>query len=446
MPRVPLALMAILGALQGAVVDQGEPFPVEDQWFEQYLDHFNPMDNRTFSLRYFENGEFYRPGGPILLEIGGEVTVEPSSMRSGPNYELGRRMGGMILLLEHRYYGKSDPFGENKTVDEYQYLTAEQALEDIAYFIESYKSKTPSFRQSKVAVFGCSYAGTLATWMRYKFPHLVDAAWASSAPLRITLDFYEYYEVAGELYSNVSSECIAIVRQGYREAKVLLATPEGLEQARATFEGWSCGNVTEMGSIEILATIRMVLSNQYNSPHYGRESCAFLQDKNSSTTCFEQLAAFVLMKDEEVCFDDDIGDVMAWSYQTCTQFGFSFTLSSMLQPFKDSESMIDVDMKFCSETFGDEFDIDQLQRSIARMNRVYGSTELKVTKVVTIQGTQDPWNKVGLQRQTQIDAPVFLVPGASHCADTYDNDYEQELPLLQQAKRLAYSLLIKWLQ
>lgn len=48
--------------------------------------------------------------------------------------------------------------------------------------------------------------------------------------------FKEYYEVAGEMYANVSSECIAIIRQGYREAKKILSTNEGIEENRDVFQ------------------------------------------------------------------------------------------------------------------------------------------------------------------------------------------------------------------
>ncbi|KAF5285471.1 hypothetical protein FQA39_LY16645 [Lamprigera yunnana] len=387
----------------------GDLGALEEKWFEQYLDHFDPFNNSTFLMRYYEFDEFFQNDGPLLLEIGGEVTIEPSTIRYSPVYFLAKKLSALIVLLEHRYYGKSSPF-ENATQN-YDYLSTEQALEDVAYFIKTYKNATPGLQSSKVAVFGCSYAGNLATWMRLKYSHLVNAAWASSAPLRIVLDFYQYYEVAGEIYSNVSSECIAIIRQGYREIKSMLLSPEDERTVRETFEDWECGNVTEMSNYDILATVRTVLSDQYNKPKHGVESCKFLQSKNSTTTCFRQLSAFVLSIAGEVCFDDDESNVLAWSYQTCTQFGYSFTTTSHNQPFRDTYSVSEADSKFCSNTFGAEFNLKNLERSIARMNRVYGGTSLNITKVVTIQGKQDPWNKLGLQTSPNEEAPVFLIPG-----------------------------------
>lgn len=71
-----------------------------------------------------------------------------------------------------------------------RYLSIDQSLADLAYFIEYQKETLSGASASKVVIVGGSYAGTMATWARIKYPHLIDAAWSSSGPLEATPDFY----------------------------------------------------------------------------------------------------------------------------------------------------------------------------------------------------------------------------------------------------------------
>jgi serine protease 16 len=53
-----------------------------------------------------------------------------------------------------------------------QYLNVDQALADVAYFIDNRKFQM-NISNSKVIVFGGSYAGNMAAWIRTKYPHLI---------------------------------------------------------------------------------------------------------------------------------------------------------------------------------------------------------------------------------------------------------------------------------
>ena len=69
-----------------------------------------------------------------------------------------------------------------------KYLSSEQALADLAYFIES-KTREYKLNSNKWIVFGGSYPGSLAAWFRLKYPHLAYGAVASSAPLLAKINF-----------------------------------------------------------------------------------------------------------------------------------------------------------------------------------------------------------------------------------------------------------------
>ena len=76
------------------------------------------------------------------------------------------------------------PFGNNSlNLDKMVYLTSEQALSDIAYFIQTMQG-TKSHKITASCPFitvGGSYPGALSAWFRYKYPHLTIGAIASSA-------------------------------------------------------------------------------------------------------------------------------------------------------------------------------------------------------------------------------------------------------------------------
>ncbi|KAF9200465.1 hypothetical protein BGZ49_009307 [Haplosporangium sp. Z 27] len=103
--------------------------------------------------------------------------------------------------------------GEGLPLDLLTYLTVDQSIEDIAYFIDQFptiqptyfrdtstnntKLKSKSKLKSKITdtrwiIAGCSYGGNLAAWTRQRYPSKIFAVFASSAPVHSVLDFYEY--------------------------------------------------------------------------------------------------------------------------------------------------------------------------------------------------------------------------------------------------------------
>lgn len=77
----------------------------------------------------------------------------------------------------------------NLSTENLSYLTSLQALADLAYFIEYANEEYGLSSDVKWILFGGSYAGSLAAWMRLKYPHLVYGSIASSGPLLAELDF-----------------------------------------------------------------------------------------------------------------------------------------------------------------------------------------------------------------------------------------------------------------
>ena len=82
------------------------------QWLDQRLDHFDPINTKTWKQRYFADFKYFDRDGeaPVFLQLGGEGEANPIWLEQGQvatNY--GKHYKAANVLLEHRYYGKSHP-------------------------------------------------------------------------------------------------------------------------------------------------------------------------------------------------------------------------------------------------------------------------------------------------------------------------------------------------
>jgi hypothetical protein len=75
------------------------------------IDHFNYQDNRTYQQRYWVNDKYWTSedeDGPFFLYLCGEWRCDVPSSKYP--FMLGASYGAKLLVLEHRYYGDSQPF------------------------------------------------------------------------------------------------------------------------------------------------------------------------------------------------------------------------------------------------------------------------------------------------------------------------------------------------
>jgi hypothetical protein len=150
--------------------------------------------------RYFINSSVYKPGGPVFLCVGGEGppltedVVETGGLHCALMVHLAVQNSALILALEHRYYGMSQPFPDLSTPN-LRFLSSRQALQDIALFHEHITSLVSLPQATKWVTFGGSYPGMLAAWARSKFPHLFHASVSSSSPVEAILNMQGYNDV-----------------------------------------------------------------------------------------------------------------------------------------------------------------------------------------------------------------------------------------------------------
>lgn len=81
---------------------------VIENFFTTRVDHFNSQNTAEWTLRYFAVTDYYIPGGPILIFLGGNQPIRTSMVdESSLIYEMAREMNGAVYAFESRFYGQS---------------------------------------------------------------------------------------------------------------------------------------------------------------------------------------------------------------------------------------------------------------------------------------------------------------------------------------------------
>ena len=251
---------------------------VPDLWFEQQLDHNDPTNAATWQQRYYVNDQYFNasdPNAPVFLMIGGEGEATARWMHEGAWIRYAEKHGALCFQLEHRFYGKSRPT-EDLSTSSLAYLTSEQALADLAYFIVAMNDKyqLEPHRHRWIA-FGGSYPGSLAAWLREKYPSLVHGAISSSGPLLAKIDFVEYYDTVTRSLERYSADCVRAVRSAFQQVETLLKHMIGQRTLNEKFQLCDPVERSIENPLDIANLFEAIASNfagvvQYNkdnSPH-----------------------------------------------------------------------------------------------------------------------------------------------------------------------------------
>jgi len=372
----------------------------------------------------------------------------------------------MIIALEHRFYGQSQPFGEI-TTDNLVYLSSEQALADLAYFIETILQQY-GVPDAPVITFGCSYSGALAAWFRMKYPTVTIASVASSAPVQAVLDFWKYNDVVNNSFADLAGEeCDARIQEATNAVESLLQSTAGIQKLQTLFQ--TCGPIKTQEDIEnfmssLMGNFEGVV--QYNDDNRNPISktydikyiCNMMTNSSvDALTAYVNVNTLMLNIYGESCLDASYADLVAatsnstppndgksWTYQTCTEFGYFQTTDSEHQPF-GNQVPLSFYTQLCDDVFG--IDPNSIGASINQTNIDYGGSNIPAngpTNIIFVNGDVDPWHSLGVTHQISPFLPAILIHGTAHCSNVYP-DSPDDLPELIAAREEIKAFIGLWI-
>ncbi|KAJ1913806.1 hypothetical protein H4219_005056 [Mycoemilia scoparia] len=459
-----------------------------ENWFDQRVDHgdfsLGPEDSNgggdddysdngeskksqeTFKQLFFVNDVYYKPGGPILLFLYGESPASESFLFSGNPIRIAKELGAMLIIMEHRYYGKSFPVPDMSGPN-MKYLTLKNSLKDIEYFIRNVHTQLRSVTskdikpapETKWILYGGSYGGMLAVWARKLFPDIVSAAYASSAPIQVKYEFPEFDAQVGKLlpcsqkYAKAVQQFDEMIDRGNRTEIDAMKRKFGLEKindntsfAGAFVDYIVMGVQFHVNKPSLLSSLTGEDDSSYGiiceyfdnpSPDDKTEldSLSRMQYENIKQNNIDVIKAYDLRAQAD---NYSIGQSSrAWYWQICTEFGFWQISPTMPNATRYRPKLITLESEQapCQWYFG--LNKTQIAPHDRDINSMLGGWYPDVNRTVFVNPLMDPWlplttssplkparTKLGMANNDggKDSSVVIEMKHGSHVVDLYVNE------------------------
>uniref|UniRef100_A0AC35FNE2 Uncharacterized protein n=1 Tax=Panagrolaimus sp. PS1159 TaxID=55785 RepID=A0AC35FNE2_9BILA len=412
------------------------------------VDHFNKTDGKEWNQRFWNNSIFYKSDGPIFLMIGGEGDSGPYNINNenSPFLIWAKKYGADTYFIEHRGYGKSLPANDS-SLENLKYISSEQALADIANFIEAINEIRPN---SKWITFGGSYPGSLSAWFREKYPQHSVGAVASSAPMLPKVDFFEYKQVVEKVIYEFNPKCGENLKAAFTDIESKLYSIEGRKIINELFKVSLLGKSPDFHSFQAFLDDLTLMFEYFVQYGIDLEPCceSMLNETNSP---LENLASLnTIEEDDSFGKQTEIGNEWnsgrTWQWQTCTEFGWYQTTDSGRNMFGAAVSVDFYITKDCFKAFNKN--ITDIAAGVEYTLKNYGGLEkYNATNIIFINGSHDPWHALSLYTNNTSSSGItsILINGTSHCQDMQPPT-DRDSTELKAARQKIGQLIGEWIK
>ncbi|CAG9856647.1 unnamed protein product [Phyllotreta striolata] len=460
-------LSALFFAVYFNVADSQQRYSLETRYTDMPVTHYEwQKQMETFKLRYLVNNKYHVRGGPIFVYLGGRGDINVYSQNTGFLFEIAAKFGALIAFIEHRYYGESLPFGnESLVIDNLRYLTTTEVLADFVQTIDVVKREAlenlVSFDRHPVIAFGGGYSGSLAAWLRMKYPFLVLGAIASSAPMIYSSSVTNcecFNDVVTRTFEKYGQEqCVKTVKLGWEIIVNLSRSKLGLDFISSTWK--LCKRMSSAEDVEKLLNwlnniyVKLALNNyHYPSdffmplPAYplkvfcDKLTSSFFNDTKGLVEYFGQaLQVYTNYSGKSVCNSLEEPTDYLLKYQECTE---------LVMPKCSIDTDMFINKPWVYENFALEchakYGISGVKADWITL--AYGGRNMKyASNIVFSHGEMDPYTCYGMRNNASSTVWTFDIADGSHHVDLRNPDVSDNNYILT-ARRHHVQAINTWLK
>lgn len=443
----------------------------KEKYFSQILDHFNynSVGNGTYLQRYLITDQYWKKGyGPIFFYAGNEGNIWEFALNSGFITELAEQERALVIFAEHRYYGKSLPFGqESFHIPEVGLLTVEQALADYAVLITELK-KDLKAQGCPVIVFGGSYGGMLSVYMRVRYPNIVAGALAASAPILSTAgmgDSAQFFRDVTADFENYNPACRDAVKGAFEKLQTL-AQKEDYAQIQSEFSlcktPSSAADIHQLnGLLRNAFTLMAMLDYPYKTAFMSsmpafpvkvacdtmlkgndlmsalKDTVGIVYNSTGKLTCLDIYNLYIECADPTGC---GLGfDSMAWDYQACTEIEMCFESNGVSDMFPVMPFTQQQREQYCAKKWA------VLPRPGWLKTQFWGDDLSTASNIIFSNGDLDPWANGGVRKSLSSSLIAINIPDGAHHLDLRGSNPADPDSVIQARKQEA-QVISQWLK